>query len=283
MLGPNGAGKTTTISTIATLLKPDWGQVRVGGYDVQRQAAKVRQLLGLVPQEVGLYPTLSAWENLEYFGGIYGLWGGSLRRRIEEMLEIVGLTEYARKPIVGKFSGGMQRRLNLAAGLIHKPQLLLLDEPTVGVDAQSRNYIFENILRLNHEEGVTVLYTTHYMEEAESLCDRVAIMDYGRIVACDSVQSLVSSMRGTVFSLVLANPSADFERELARHSGVLEVNRYRDNHYQLVAVSQQQGLAALVELAGRYRLNLEGLDISAPSLEQVFLKLTGRALRDEVG
>jgi ABC-2 type transport system ATP-binding protein len=267
---------------IATLLRPDCGEARVSGHDVRRQAARVRRLIGLVPQEIGLYPSLSAWENLEYFGGIHGLWGRALRSRIEEMLEIVGLTRYARKPIAAKFSGGMLRRLNLAAGLIHKPRLLLLDEPTVGVDPQSRNYIFENILRLNREEGVTVLYTTHYMEEAESLCNRVAIMDHGRIVACDSVRSLVRSISGVVFRVELAEPSDPFERELARQPGVLEVNRYRDSHYQVVAADQEQGLAVLVELAGRHQIKLQGLEISSPNLEQVFLRLTGKALRDEV-
>ena len=282
LLGPNAAGKTTTISIIATLLRPNWGEVRVFGHDVRRQGPAVRRLLGLVPQDVGLYPMLNAWENLEYFGGIHGLWGRTLKGRIGEMLEFVGLTQYARKPVIAKFSGGMLRRLNLAAGLIHKPRLLLLDEPTVGVDPQSRNYIFENILRLNREEGVTVLYTTHYMEEAESLCNRVAIMDQGRIVACDTVQRLVSSIGGTVFQVALAEPSALFEQELARRSSVMEVSRYRDNRYQVVAVNQEQGLADLVELAAKYQIKLESLDVSSPNLEQVFLRLTGRALRDEV-
>ena len=280
LLGPNGAGKTTAISTIATLLEPDSGEVRVGGRDVRRQAPAVRRLLGLVPQEIGLYPTLSAWENLEYFGGIYGLRGRTLRERIGEMLEIVGLERHAKKPNAGEFSGGMQRRLNLAAGLMHKPRLLLLDEPTVGVDPQSRNYIFENVLRLNREEGMTVLYTTHYMEEAEALCDRVAIMDHGRVVACDTVKALVSSLAGTVFRIALAEASDRFERALALRPGVLEVNRYRNNHYQVVAVDQQQGLAALMEVAGEQRMRLASLDVSSPNLEQVFLKLTGKALRD---
>jgi ABC-2 type transport system ATP-binding protein len=281
LLGPNGAGKTTTISLIATLLAPDGGEISVGGHDSQTGSRAVRRLLGLAPQQVGLFPGLSAWENLEYFGGIHGLWGRVLRSRIREMLAMVALTEWARKPTVGKFSGGMRRRLSLAAGIIHKPRLLLLDEPTVGVDAQSRNHLFENILRLNQEDGVTVIYTTHYMEEAEALCDRVAIMDRGRIVACDSVRRLVGSVQGTVFQVALAEPSEEFARALGCRGGILEVSRYGEREYQVVAASQEQGLAALVDVAARDGLRFRELDVSPPNLEQVFLKLTGKALRDE--
>jgi ABC-2 type transport system ATP-binding protein len=190
LLGPNGAGKTSTISTIATLLRPNAGSVRIAGHDVVTGASEARRLIGLVPQEISLYLALSARENLEYFGGLYGMRGRVLRQRIGELLEVTGLSQHASKPNVGKFSGGMRRRLNLAAGLLHRPRLLLLDEPTVGVDPQSRNHIFENIKRLNREDGVSVLYTTHYMEEAERLADRIVVIDHGKVIADDTLAGL---------------------------------------------------------------------------------------------
>jgi ABC-2 type transport system ATP-binding protein len=280
LLGPNGAGKTTTVSIASTLLLADSGSVRVGGYDVRRQANDARRLIGVVPQEVGLYITLSARENLEYYGGLHGLRGRTLRSRIEELLEVTGLSAYARKPIVAKFSGGMRRRLNLAAGLLHRPRLLLLDEPTVGVDPQSRAHIFEHIRHLNRAEGVTVVYTTHYMEEAESLCDRVAIMDHGRVVVCDTVQGLLESMSGTVFHLTLAEPSERFHACISGYHGVLEVNALGERSYQVVSDGQAAGLEAILGAVGALGVQLNGMDVSRPNLEQVFLKLTGRGLRD---
>ncbi len=280
MLGPNGAGKTTTISVIATLQAPDDGSVRVCGFDVRSSASEVRGLLGFVSQEIAIYPRFSAWENLEYFGGIYGLHGRELRRRIEEVLEIVALTEYARRPIAGKFSGGMQRRLNLAAGLLHRPRLLLLDEPTVGVDAQSRNHIFDNIRALNRDNGTTILYTTHYMEEAEALCNRVAIIDRGRIVACDTVANLINTMPGTVLEISLVAASPGFAAALASSPGVLDVVE-TGHRYQIAAVGQKEGLAALQGALARDGASLEGMTVTTANLEQVFLKLTGEELRDE--
>jgi len=280
LLGPNGAGKTTAISIISTLLKADGGSVRIGGHDVATEPGRVRPLLGLVPQETGVYPMLSARENLEYFAGIQGLSGGDLKRRIEEALEIAALQEYADKPRAGYFSGGMRRRLNLATGLVHRPRLLLLDEPTVGVDTQSRNLILENIERLRHEDGMAVLYTTHYMEEAENLCDRVAIMDHGRVLACDDVQRLVTSISGTTIDVTLAEPSPAFEAALSSSAGVTGVTAHDDRRYAVQAADQEHGLAALVGVAGRSGVTFESLRIVSPSLEQVFLSLTGHELRD---
>ncbi len=283
LLGPNGAGKTTAISIISTLLKADGGSVRIGGHDVAKDPARVRPLIGLVPQETGIYPMLSARENLEYFGGIQGLSGGQLKRRIEEALEIAGLQEYADKPHARYFSGGMRRRLNLAAGLVHRPRLLLLDEPTVGVDTQSRNLILENIERLRREDGMAVLYTTHYMEEAESLCDRVAIMDHGRILACDDVERLVASVSETTIDVTLGRPSPDFAATLSESAGITSVTAQDDRRYAVQAVNQERGLAALVGVAGRNGVTFEELRIIPPSLEQVFLSITGHELRDKGG
>jgi len=248
---------------------------------VSRDPKRVRPLIGLVPQDTGVYPMLSARENLEYFAGIQGLRGRELRQRIEEALAIAGLEQYADKPYAGYFSGGMRRRLNLATGLVHRPRLLLLDEPTVGVDTQSRNLILENLRRINREDGMAVLYTTHYMEEAENLCDRVAIMDHGRVLACDDVQRLITSASGTTLEVTLAEPCTAFEAALCGSPGITGVLAQDDRNYAVQALDQERGLAALVGVAGRSGVTFETLRIVPPSLEQVFLSLTGRDLRDE--
>ena len=194
LLGPNGAGKTTVISIICTLLRPTGGSVTLCSMDAERSPARLRSLFGLAPQEIALYPSLTARENLHYFGSLYGLSGRILRGRIEECLGLVGLSDSGGTRI-DTFSGGMKRRANLAAAILHSPRILLLDEPTVGIDAQSRNLILEN-LRTLRDGGTTIVYTTHYMEEAENLCERVAIMDRGKIVAEGSPRSLVAAMNG---------------------------------------------------------------------------------------
>ena len=194
LLGPNGAGKTTVISIICTLLRPTSGSVTLCSQDTQRSPARLRSLFGLAPQEIALYPSLTARENLHYFGSLYGMSGQVLRGRIEECLAMVGLSDRGRTRI-DTFSGGMKRRANLAAAILHSPRVLFLDEPTVGIDAQSRNLILENLNTLR-DDGVTIVYTTHYMEEAENLCERVAIMDRGKIVAEGSPRSLVAAMDG---------------------------------------------------------------------------------------
>ncbi|MFA6148340.1 MAG: ABC transporter ATP-binding protein [bacterium] len=209
LLGPNGAGKTTVISIICTLLRPTSGNVTLCSRDAVRNPARLRRLFGLAPQEIALYPSLTARENLRYFGSIYGLSGRILRSRIEECLALVGLSDHGGTRI-DTFSGGMKRRANLAAAILHSPPVLLLDEPTVGIDAQSRNLILENLKTLR-DAGATIVYTTHYMEEAENLCRRVAIMDRGKIIAEGSPQSLVAATDGC------ANLEESFLRLTGRH------------------------------------------------------------------
>ena len=194
LLGPNGAGKTTTISLLSTLLRPAGGSLQVCGIDLLRKPRKVRSQIGLVPQEIALYQSLSARENLRYFGRLFGLGGKSLDLRVEECLELVGLRQQGDRRIE-TYSGGMKRRANLAAGIVHRPRLLFLDEPTVGIDPQSRNAIMEN-LRLLQEEGMTLIYTTHYMEEAQQLCTRLAIVDKGRVIAEGMPDELVAAVSG---------------------------------------------------------------------------------------
>ena len=204
LLGPNGAGKTTAISMMCGVVTPSRGSARVAGLDVTREPMSARKLIGLVPQDLALYEELSALQNLRFFGGLYGLTGAELSSRADWALELAGLRERSREPI-SRYSGGMKRRLNLAAGLLHRPRLVILDEPTVGVDPQSRNHIFATIRALCAEHGMTVLYTSHYMEEVELLCKRVAILDRGALIACSTVEDLVARHGGVEVVVRKAN------------------------------------------------------------------------------
>mgnify|MGYP001015530511 FL=1 len=197
LLGPNGAGKTTAISMLTGVLEPTAGTARIGGFDILKDPLEVKKLIGLVPQGLALYPTLSARANLLFFGSLYGLRGRELNDRVDDVLEVVALADRQNDP-VDKYSGGMKRRVNIAAGLVHHPRLFFLDEPTVGVDPQSRNHIFESVLKLNRERGMTIIYTSHYMEEVELLCNRVAIIDEGKIIALDTIKNLVAMLGGGV-------------------------------------------------------------------------------------
>jgi len=209
LLGPNGAGKTTAISMMCGVVTPSRGSARVGGLDVARQPLAARRLVGLVPQDLAVYEELSALQNLRFFGGLYDLAGAELAARVDWALELAGLRERAREP-VSRYSGGMKRRLNLAAGLLHRPRLVILDEPTVGVDPQSRNHIFATIRALCSEQGMTVLYTSHYMEEVELLCKRVAILDHGALIACSTVEDLVARHGGEEVVVRRANLESVF-------------------------------------------------------------------------
>jgi ABC-2 type transport system ATP-binding protein len=276
-LGPNGAGKTTTISMLSCLLKPTAGTAIVAGYDVVKASSEVKRRIGLVPQELALYPTLNARDNLDYFGRIYGLRGRELRRRVDEVLEMVGLAERA-KAAVKTYSGGMKRRLNIAAGLLHRPEVLFL-EPSVGVYPQSRNAIFEHVERLRGE-GMTILYTTHYMEEAERLCDRVAIVDEGRIVALDTPRKLIADLGGGIIHLGVANGMAD--KTLTQIQALPEVKTATrfDGKVEIEAIRAQEALIRLLELFNQTDTDITALEVLEPNLETVFLHLTGKRLRE---
>jgi ABC-2 type transport system ATP-binding protein len=277
-LGPNGAGKTTTISMLSCLLEPSEGTAIVAGHDVVRASGEVKRRIGLVPQELALYPTLSARDNLDYFGRVYGLRGKALRQRVDEMLEMVNLTERA-KAAVKTYSGGMKRRLNIAAGLLHRPEVLFLDEPTVGVDPQSRNAIFEHVERLR-DEGMTVLYTTHYMEEAERLCDRVAIIDAGCIIALDTPHKLITDQGGGIIHLGVANGVADGVLERIQALPEVKVVTRLNGKIEVEATQAQEGLIHLLELFNQTNTDITALEVLEPNLETVFLHLTGKRLRD---
>ncbi|MCA9655979.1 MAG: ABC transporter ATP-binding protein [Myxococcales bacterium] len=265
LLGPNGAGKSTTISMLVGALLPDSGTVRLDG-DRSPSAPATRREIGVAPQDLAIYEELSAEENLAFFGRIYGLRGRRLAERVSWGLELAGLSG-RRKDRAETFSGGMKRRLNLACAAVHEPRLLLCDEPTVGVDPQSRNHIFESIEALR-ADGCTLLYTTHYMEEAERLCERVAIMDHGRILALGSVPELIAEHGGAAtveVELAEAPPST------AVLPGPLDGLTLR--------VQTEDPLPAVESLGGQ-GLAIKRLRIDRPDLERVFLNLTGRSLRD---
>jgi ABC-2 type transport system ATP-binding protein len=278
LLGPNGAGKTTTLSILSTLLIPDEGNVTICGYDLIREASHIKRLIGYVPQEIALYPTLNARDNLSFFGRIYGLQGAGLKERITAVLALVGLSDRA-GDAVQTFSGGMKRRLNIAAGLIHKPRLLFLDEPTVGVDPQSRNFIFEHVERLN-QEGMTIVYTTHYMEEAERLCDRVAIMDEGNILALETTKGLINMLGGGVIYLGLPQASLELLQPAVSTLSHMTTVVKEEGRLKIETSNARLALIELIELCNARNVSILSLEMLEPNLESVFLHLTGKRLRD---
>lgn len=278
LLGPNGAGKTTTISMVCGLTKRDGGEVSVDGNSVNGNAAKAKEAIGYVPQEVALYPDLSGQENLRFFGRLYSLSGKELTKRVEAVLEIVGLSDRA-KDRVSQYSGGMKRRLNIAAGLLHEPRLLVLDEPTVGVDPQSRNAILENVEQLKNQ-GLAVLYTTHYMEEAERLCDRVGIIDQGKIIAEGTRRELVSRLgQSDRIQLTATGDLEQFAKASKDKDGVEEAT-VTEQGVDLICSEGRRLLPSILELAEKSRVDVSSVEVFEPDLEAVFLHLTGKALRD---
>jgi ABC-2 type transport system ATP-binding protein len=302
LLGPNGAGKTTTISMISCLIAPSSGTVTVGGLSVATDSTKVKSALGVIPQEIALYPTLTALENLRFWGRMYGLSGALLEQRVAEALETAGLADRA-KERVETYSGGMKRRINIAAGIMHHPRLLIMDEPTVGIDPQSRNHILETVKGLN-ERGMTVLYTSHYMEEVEFLCDRVGIIDHGRLIALGTIDELrrlvgdenvisvrVADVPEGVMAALRAVPNVDSvtssvpepEPDAAEGSAAAEPSAAPDERGALIQVlSRDSGavIADVVSVLGRSGARVLSVDVREPNLESVFLHLTGKSLRD---
>jgi len=275
LLGPNGAGKTTTISMACGILTPTRGTIAVGGVDLSRQPRVAKAKLGLVPQELALYEELPAIDNLRYFGALYGLIGAKLAERVAWALALVGLSERAREP-VRRFSGGMKRRLNLAAGLLHAPEVLILDEPTVGVDPQSRHRIFDAVRQLR-DHGMSIVYSTHYLDEVEVLCDRVAIIDRGAIIANGSVAELIARHAADGAAIALAGPAAAIEAAAAAVAATNELVRNGDT-LRLTRPKSLTPVIAAIESAGA---SVARVDARGGSLEAAFLALTGRALRDE--
>lgn len=278
LLGPNGAGKSTTISMIASLLPPDDGDIIYKNESIMTKPNKLQKELGLVPQDIALYPTLSGYDNLKFWGHVYGIRGKELKNRIEEITELIGLSDRI-KDRVDKYSGGMKRRLNIGAALIHKPSLLIMDEPTVGIDPQSRNHILNTVKMLN-KEGMTIIYTSHYMEEVEELCDRICILDKGKVLASGTKLELIKLINGreridVQFELL----NSKFMEEIKKLFYIGEIT-VLDNRVSIISENAENLLGDLIQIIKNSNTRILSIDVQKPSLETVFLHLTGRALRD---
>src|SRR5512138_2474677 len=280
LLGPNGAGKTTTISMLSTLYTPTSGDAIIGGHSITKEPMAVKQLIGVVPQELALYEELTARENLLFWGQMYGLSGKPLQARIDEVLEQIGLADKA-KNRVKTYSGGMKRRVNIGVGLLHKPRLLFMDEPTVGIDPQSRRAILDTVKDLN-KQGMTVLYTTHYMEEAEELSDRVGIIDHGELIAIGTQKELTQQVGQTETLILHIGENDDPEARENSLKGIHDVlePKVTDHEVSLITPEAEDILAPVVSKANERGIKIRSIDIREPNLEAVFLHLTGRALRD---
>ena len=278
LLGPNGAGKSTTISMIAGLLKMDQGEIRLDGISVKDQPLEVKRKIGLVPQDLALYETMSAADNVTFFARLYGLRGKLLKERVKESLEFVGLQDKA-KEAPSTFSGGMKRRLNIACALSHRPDLIIMDEPTVGIDPQSRNHILESVRTLN-QMGSTIIYTSHYMEEVAAISNRVAIMDQGRIIACGTEAELrerVASEEKIVLTASGIHDGAVEELKLHPRVRAVEVT---EETLTIMLPSAQLALQDMLFICSKHDISIQSLRVEEPDLETLFLNLTGRTLRD---
>ncbi len=275
-LGPNGAGKTTTINMICSLLKPDQGTILLDGHDLYN-SKKARSKMGVVPQDIALYEDLSARDNLAFWGKLYGMKGISLNARIQELLDFFELAERSKEKIKN-FSGGMKRRLNLAAGIIHRPELLLLDEPTVGIDPQARKHILEAVKSIA-ESGTTIIYTTHYLDEAEKLCDSLAIIDHGKMLTTGTLEDIVKIVGENRLLKINGTFSAEIAESLTDKVEALSIISVTDNQV-LYSLPSKYGTGQFIEMLTSTGIQIENLSIKEPSLDSVFIKLTGRELRD---
>lgn len=295
LLGPNGAGKTTTISMISGLITPSHGDARIGGHSITKEPMKAKRLMGVVPQEIALYPTLSARKNLDFFGRMYGMGGSELSSRIDEVLELIDLTDRQHDK-VETFSGGMKRRVNIAVGLLHRPQLIYMDEPTVGIDPQSRRRILDTVMQLRDEHGMTVLYTTHLMEEAQELSDRVGIIDHGEIIALGTQGELTQQVGEDDRLVFNIGEQAAPDELLARIESIEGVTRVLydaaqqagengavdiiDATISVFASRGRKALPGVIQMTNEAGVDVYSVQVKEPDLEAVFLHLTGRALRD---
>jgi len=279
LLGPNGAGKSTTISMLSGLLAPTGGDASIMGHSVTKEPEAAKKSLGVVPQDIALYSDLSARENLVFWGKMYGLRGAALKSRVDEVLDVIGLAD-RQKDHVGKFSGGMKRRVNIGAALLHKPDVIIMDEPTVGIDPQSRRHILDNVKELNLRQGMTVLYTTHYMEEAAELSRHIAIMDKGKVIAYGTHDELIKLVGEQTRIDVTLN--AEAEKVLSawqKTEGVSKIDA-TDGKVTALVDDSNRVLPRLFDAASKLDVRITSVDIQEPNLETVFLHLTGRALRD---
>ncbi len=283
LLGPNGAGKSTAINMITGLFPPTSGEIRLRDIDIVRRPKQAQKTIGVVPQEIALYQEMSAKENLKFWGRMYNLSGKKLEISVDGVLEMIGLTDRARDK-VADFSGGMKRRVNIGAAILHQPELLIMDEPTVGIDPQSRNHILETVKRLNHE-GMTIIYTSHYMEEVEYLCERVGIIDHGQVIAIGTLRDLRESIGDRSRIMIMLDGETFNQQEIINHlegSG-LSVDKdilFKENLLTAFHKEPQNILGGLIQYLTRDGIKISSVEIVEPNLESIFLQLTGRSLRD---
>ncbi|MBN8191947.1 ABC transporter ATP-binding protein [Bacillus sp. NTK074B] len=279
LLGPNGAGKSTTISMICGLVPYDHGEVLVASQSVKQFPVLIKKKIGVVPQEIALYPTMSARDNLLFWGKMYGLTGAHAKKRVEEVLDIVGLKDRG-KDRIETFSGGMKRRINIGAALMHEPELLIMDEPTVGIDPQSRNHILETVKALN-EKGMTIIYTSHYMEEVEFLCNRVGIMDHGEVIALGTKSELCSRLAGSSYIQLKVESLSDQAMDVLKKTANDQMTFLQENGIiEVFAPNPQEAVASIITSSVQAGLKIESVEIKESNLETLFLQLTGRTLRD---
>ena len=277
-IGPNGAGKSTLINIMTSLLTPDSGTIKICGYDILKEPIKAKECIGYVPQDLALMEEMNAYDNLEFFGALYGLKGKVLKERISEALKVTGL-EDSRKQKVKKFSGGMKRRLNLAVAILHHPKVLILDEPTVGVDPQSRNHIFSFVKNICKEWGTTVIYTSHYMEEIEELCKRVFIIDLGKEISYGDREDIKASVFPNNKVIIEAQDiTGETIMDLKDDEGIIKVGDKDDRIY--LTINSKFRLANTLSLLEKNEVNIKKISYEEPKLEDVFLSLTGKTLRD---
>lgn len=281
LLGPNGAGKSTTIGMISGLIKPQSGSIMIGEVNMLQAPKQAQRYIGIVPQEIALYLKMTARENLMFWGRMYGLKGQQLKQRVAEVLQIIGLEDRANDK-VGAYSGGMKRRVNIGAAILHEPQLLIMDEPTVGIDPQSRNHILQTVKQLN-EQGMTIIYTSHYMEEVEYLCTRIGIIDHGKLLAEGSIEQLQQLVgNATTIHIHLEKAVEDEQDLLAKLVTHCEGSSFTIKESVITTLSNepQTVLVRILPLLEAEHITISKIDIQKPNLETVFLHLTGRSLRD---
>jgi ABC-2 type transport system ATP-binding protein len=277
LLGPNGAGKTTTISIMSTIFEPDDGEITIAGYDLKKNPLDCKKNIGVVTQEIALYNEFSAYDNLLFWGGMYKISGKELSERIDETIDLLGLTD-RKNDKVKTYSGGMKRRINIGTALLHRPKVLFMDEPTVGIDPQSRNLIFEVVEKL-HKEGTTIIYTTHYMEEAERLCDRIGILDNGELIAQGTMNELktLGSMKESV---VISFTNLTDKHYNMIEKGWKDLQRFEDTVH-FYSMNIQGNLSKIIIMCNEFGLDIRHIDIQKMNLETIFLSLTGKKLRDQ--
>ncbi|MCT4620247.1 MAG: ABC transporter ATP-binding protein [Marinisporobacter sp.] len=279
LLGPNGAGKSTIVSMISSVLIPDSGEIKIDQKTLKGNEREIKSIIGVVPQELALYETLNTKDNLRFFGSLYGLKGKKLNKRVEEVIDLIGLREKANQP-VEEYSGGMKRRVNIGIALMHNPQIIILDEPTVGIDPQSRNHILKTIKRLNKEKGITVIYTSHYMEEVEYLCNRIGIIDYGKLIALGTKEELKNRTDACdVLQITYSNVDEEIVHKIENIQGVEKVAILKQSVKILINPKKRSAIDIVDELK-KLGITITSFSYQEVNLETIFLQLTGKTLRD---